>query len=278
MAKTYVVADLHGRFDLLEAALARIEEHSPGKVVFTGDFIDGGPQSRGVVARQIAGPGDGWEWVFVRGNHEDMLLDCYAGKNLSWWLKHGGRETIDSYSGEIDPAHIEWMRSLPRLYSDRHRVYVHAGVDECYDLDQQPVGLTHWYRYAKGANDGYRGMHVVHGTRHAAMVRNYFRTAQTLIPTLCPPDDWWSVCSMTRTPADQSRLSKSPCKAIEAHRGAGLVVCIAMRVGLQLRPALAAKRVPGKPPRSTTNLHALRAPRRAIVTTRSTPRPSTSAR
>ena len=163
MAKTYVIADLHGRLDLLEAALARIEEHTPGKVVFTGDFIDGGPQSRGVVARLIAGPGDGWEWVFVRGNHEDMLLDCYSGKNLSWWLKHGGRETIDSYSGEIDPAHIEWMRSLPRLYSDKHRVYVHAGVDECYDLDQQPAGLTQWYRYSKGDNDGYRGMHVVHG-------------------------------------------------------------------------------------------------------------------
>ena len=163
MAKTYVIADIHGRLDLLEAALARIEEHTPGKVVFTGDFIDGGPQSRGVVARLIAGPADGWEWVFVRGNHEDMLLDCYSGKNLAWWLKHGGRETIDSYSGEIDPAHIEWMHSLPRLYSDKHRIYVHAGVDECYDLDQQPAGLTQWYRYAKGANDGYRGMHVVHG-------------------------------------------------------------------------------------------------------------------
>ena len=48
MANTYVIADIHGRLDLLDAALARIEEHTPGKVVFTGDFIDGGPQSRGV--------------------------------------------------------------------------------------------------------------------------------------------------------------------------------------------------------------------------------------
>ena len=67
MAKTYVIADMHGRLDLLEAALARIEENTPGKVVFTGDFVDGGPQSRGVVARLIAGPPGGWEWVFVRG-------------------------------------------------------------------------------------------------------------------------------------------------------------------------------------------------------------------
>jgi serine/threonine protein phosphatase 1 len=163
MARTYVIADIHGRLDLLEAALARIENHAPGKVVFTGDFIDGGPDSRGVVARLIAGPRGGWEWVVVRGNHEDMLLDCYLGKNLLWWLKHGGRETVDSYTGEIDPTHVEWMRSLPRLYSDKHRVYVHAGVDECYDLDQQPPGLTQWYRYRKGADVGYRGMHVVHG-------------------------------------------------------------------------------------------------------------------
>ena len=92
-----------------------------------------------------------------------MLLDCHSGKNLVWWLKHGGRETVDSYGGEIDPMHVDWMHSLPRLYTDKHRVYVHAGVDECYDLDQQPAGLTQWYRYPKGANDGYRGMHVVHG-------------------------------------------------------------------------------------------------------------------
>ena len=56
MAKTFVIADVHGRLDLLKAALARIENHAPGKVVFTGDFIDGGPQSRGVVVSLIAGP------------------------------------------------------------------------------------------------------------------------------------------------------------------------------------------------------------------------------
>lgn len=163
MTKTYVIADIHGRLDLLLAALAKVETRTPGKVVFTGDFVDGGPESRGVVARLVAGPGDGWEWVFIRGNHEDILLNCHASDNRRWWLKHGGRETLESYGGKIDPAHVEWMHSLPRLHVDAHRVYVHAGVDECYDLDQQPAALTQWYRYRKGANVGYRGLHVVHG-------------------------------------------------------------------------------------------------------------------
>ena len=163
MAKTFVIADVHGRLDLLEAALARIENHAPGKVVFTGDFIDGGPQSRGVVARLIAGPSDGWEWVFVRGNHETCFWTVIRART-----SRGGSSTAAAKlstatavgsTRRISNGCIRCRGSTPTSIGS----YVHAGVDECYDLDQQPAGLTQWYRYPKGADVGYRGMHVVHG-------------------------------------------------------------------------------------------------------------------
>jgi serine/threonine protein phosphatase 1 len=54
--RRYAVPDLHGRRDLLDAAIAAIAAHGGGEVVFLGDYIDRGPDSRGVVERLLAGP------------------------------------------------------------------------------------------------------------------------------------------------------------------------------------------------------------------------------
>jgi serine/threonine protein phosphatase 1 len=59
MSKTYTIADLHGRFDLLEIALAQISEHAelPATLVTLGDYVDRGPDSRKVIERLMAGLG-----------------------------------------------------------------------------------------------------------------------------------------------------------------------------------------------------------------------------
>ena len=56
---TYAIADLHGRYDLLDLAIAKIEELGGGTVVFMGDYIDRGPQSRQIIERLIGGPPTG---------------------------------------------------------------------------------------------------------------------------------------------------------------------------------------------------------------------------
>lgn len=164
MSLTYVVSDLHGRLDVLELALSAIEENAPGTVVFTGDFIDRGPDSKGVVDRVKAGPVvGGWRWSVVRGNHEDMALHCADGTDLGWWVANGGGETLASYDGPVSPDHLEWFDSLPRLTWDKHRVYVHAGLNRRVPLDEQIENDTQWKRYPKGATAGYRDKHIVHG-------------------------------------------------------------------------------------------------------------------
>jgi serine/threonine protein phosphatase 1 len=163
MSKTFVIADIHGRLDLLELALAEISNWGGTKVIFTGDFIDRGPDSSLVVQRLMDGPDDGSIWSFVRGNHEDMALHCADGTDLSWWVANGGGETIASYGGEISAAHLDWFNTLPRLTWDKHRVYVHAGVLEQHKLEDQPEQTTQWHRYSKGEDVGHRGRHVVHG-------------------------------------------------------------------------------------------------------------------
>jgi serine/threonine protein phosphatase 1 len=140
--KTFAIADLHGRFDLLEKAIKLIEAESPegGRFIVLGDFVDRGFQSKEIIQRLIQGPSDSkWEWIVLQGNHEDIMLQAYSNRNcLIWWLNNGGGGTLQSYGYEkegnldyplqIDPNHIAWIRHLPVFYEDKHRIFVHAGV------------------------------------------------------------------------------------------------------------------------------------------------------
>ncbi len=161
MGKTAVFTDIHGRFAELQELLELVPQDT--KLVFLGDYVDRGTQSREVVELVRSLPGA----VCLRGNHEDML----CADDPRNWLANGGASTILSYkdplTGDLDhdalQRDVEWFLSLPRVHSDAHRVYVHAGVAPALELHQQPESVTQWFRYSPGADVGWRGKHVVHG-------------------------------------------------------------------------------------------------------------------
>src|ERR1700739_139864 len=101
MSKTYAIADLHGRFDLLEMAVARITNHAelPATLVTLGDYVDRGPDSRRVIGRLMGGLGDGWRLICLKGNHEDIRWrpSCRKVRDCGWWLDTGGGATLISY-------------------------------------------------------------------------------------------------------------------------------------------------------------------------------------
>lgn len=176
MTKTYAIADLHGRHDLLLMAIERIEQssHSGGTVVFTGDYVDRGPASRQVIETLMAGPkAPGWTWVCLRGNHEEIMQAGCMGM-MGWWLPNGGGATLVSYGAragqntrdciELVPReHLDWIGSLPVMHNDGKRLFVHAGVVSGVPLDQQDEQKNTWMLYPDGATDGYADLHVVHG-------------------------------------------------------------------------------------------------------------------
>jgi serine/threonine protein phosphatase 1 len=116
----YAVGDIHGRLDLLEAILALIEAdaQSSGHVerrtlVFLGDYVDRGPDSRSVVDRVISGLPQGFEAHFLKGNHEAILLNFLDDAwSLDNWLLNGGDATMLSYG--VDTAARAAWRSLRR--------------------------------------------------------------------------------------------------------------------------------------------------------------------
>ncbi|MCV9909939.1 metallophosphoesterase [Brucella sp. HL-2] len=180
MGKTFAIADLHGRYDLLEKAIEQIElsSHSGGTVVFTGDYVDRGPHSAQIIDRLMKGPDDThrWKWVCLQGNHEDMLLQSIKQPLLAvqWWVPNGGGATLISYGakegdsivaamGLIPADHIAWLKSLPLMHKDAHRIFVHAAVDETIPLDEQTAHTMQWMLYPDGYQGGHGNRHVVHG-------------------------------------------------------------------------------------------------------------------
>jgi serine/threonine protein phosphatase 1 len=174
MSRTYTVADLHGRYDLLDAAIEKILDHSRGdaaKIIMLGDYVDRGPESRRVMERLVNWSSPGLPLVALKGNHEAMMWECC--RNLSevdWWIKNGGDQTLLSYGAASSPdisavpaAHLDWIAALPLMYIDRHRIYVHAGVDTTLALNQQPNQILLWKRYPDGFQKGFGSRHVVHG-------------------------------------------------------------------------------------------------------------------
>jgi serine/threonine protein phosphatase 1 len=181
MSRTYALPDLHGRYDLLTAAIEKILSHSNGlaaKLITLGDYIDRGPNSRQVMELLVNWSSQILPLVPLKGNHEAMMWQCC--RNLSevdWWLKNGGDQTLVSYgqrmANSIDPrlvpaAHLDWIAALPSMYVDGQRIYVHAGVDPTLALDQQGDQILLWKRYPKGFTEGFGELHVVHG-HHANM-------------------------------------------------------------------------------------------------------------
>lgn len=181
MSKTYAIGDIHGRYDLLQKALSAIYSRTqdgnlPHTVVFLGDYVDRGPQSRLVVERLMLGARRAAKWVVLKGNHELMLADDWEnGMPLSKddFLANGGGATLLSYGHPnssvrldltvIPEAHIRWMENLPQTYVDDHRVYVHAALDPGSPPDDQPSEYALWYIYPEGVQDVYPDYHVVRG-------------------------------------------------------------------------------------------------------------------
>jgi calcineurin-like phosphoesterase family protein len=170
MILTYVIPDIHGRYDLLSGALAAISARSGGAagvIITIGDYVDKGPDSKAVIDRLLSGVDAGFSLVALKGNHDAMMVEALRDPaKMASWLGKGGDAALASYGGDpasVPPGHIDWLDRLRLMHVDTHRLYVHAGVDPEVPLDRQSEATLLWKRYPKGFSDGYGELHVVHG-------------------------------------------------------------------------------------------------------------------
>ncbi|HXG92443.1 MAG TPA: metallophosphoesterase family protein [Blastocatellia bacterium] len=138
---TYVIGDIHGRSKLLDQLIRDVPwDIERDKIVFLGDLIDRGEDAPGVVERVMSLAKSNPSIVVLRGNHEQMLLDCLDYGDLQWLIpENGGLASLTAYGFDlaqlqdvsdikIPEAHVEFMRSLPYFHEDDQAIYVHAGL------------------------------------------------------------------------------------------------------------------------------------------------------
>lgn len=185
--RIYAIGDIHGRRDLLDRAIEAIARdvavHGPAALTVTvGDYIDRGPDSRGVIDRLASNPFP-TPYVALKGNHEDILETFLADPETgAYWRDQGGHQTLQSYGVRVGrftgpsyakareslgrampPEHVEFLRSLKTSYSHGRYFFCHAGVRPRVPLDRQSEQDLLWIRDEFLSSTGDFGKIIVHG-------------------------------------------------------------------------------------------------------------------
>jgi serine/threonine protein phosphatase 1 len=186
--KLFAIGDVHGHFRELVGLydrLVRDADLQPERdtLVFLGDLVDGGPQTREVVAWCMAMAARYPHWVFLKGNHEDLLLDALVyhsrvyGDFALWW-EQGGRQTTASYPHRAAPgaapleraraaipqAHLRWLHDRPHIHETDRHIFVHGGLRPGVPLVEQRLREVLWIREEfLRSSDDFGGKRVVFG-------------------------------------------------------------------------------------------------------------------
>lgn len=170
-ALTFAIGDVHGCLRKLMRLFDRCLRHcdeQPGRFVFVGDYLDRGPDSRGVVEmlRRVQGELPG-QVICLKGNHEAMMLDAVRTDDDDLWLLNGGGHTLLSYgiarAADMPRDILDWVDALPLSFDDGRRLFVHAGVNPFVPLDQQSEHDRLWIREPFLSSTRDYGRLIVHG-------------------------------------------------------------------------------------------------------------------
>ena len=145
--RRFVIGDIHGCSDALAAVLREIAPQPDDELVFLGDYVDRGPDSRGVVD-QLLDWGTRCRLIPLRGNHEIMLMGVAIGDlDPAGWFCAGGLATLESYGGSLEKipgAHLDFFARLLRYYETESDLFVHAGYVPDVPLAKLDEASCYW--------------------------------------------------------------------------------------------------------------------------------------
>jgi serine/threonine protein phosphatase 1 len=187
-ARLYVIGDIHGRLDLLDRLIVEIDhdakKHGANCLTVTlGDYIDRGPNSRGVLDRLLSNPFPG-DYVALKGNHEALLEAFLEDPAVgAQWRQLGGLETLHSFGihvaslmmgrnydqaaeqlrAALSPAQTKFLASLKTSLMVGGYFLCHAGIRPGVALERQSPQDLLWIRdeFLNSRKDF--GKIVVHG-------------------------------------------------------------------------------------------------------------------
>ncbi len=173
--RVFAIGDIHGCPQELDALLRAIEAGPGDTVIFVGDYVDRGPSARDVIDLLIEFKQYNPNTVFLKGNHEDMMLSFLGmpGHYGESFLFNGGFATMASYDideSNLDQAlallphgHVDFLQKLETSYLRPPYLFVHAGVHPLRALEDQEAEDMLWIRQEFIANPHDLGHTVIFG-------------------------------------------------------------------------------------------------------------------
>ena len=157
MERIFAIGDVHGcraRLERLLEILAASIDKKEDSVVFIGDYVDRGPDSKGTVETILRFTEQYPRTVCLRGNHEQMLLDYLRGEDQLLYLINGGLRTLEEYgvskekSGleSLPRSHLSFFENLLYTFETEDYIFVHAGLRPDTPLQRQSRHDLLWIR------------------------------------------------------------------------------------------------------------------------------------
>jgi serine/threonine protein phosphatase 1 len=147
MPRLIAIGDVHGCSRALEAVLEAVAPSADDLIVMLGDYIDRGPDSRGVLDRLVRLQEE-CTLRPLRGNHELLFLAALKNQEeFHFWLACGGQATLASYGGSLENVpelHREFIRACLPYFETDEFFFVHANYEPDLPLDGQPEEVLYW--------------------------------------------------------------------------------------------------------------------------------------
>ena len=127
----YAISDIHGCNQTFLALLKQISFSKEDELFLLGDYIDRGPDSKGVIDTIWRLQAEGHTIRCLRGNHEQMAIKFArgGGENIDHWMRNGGGTTLASFDNYMEEKYVQWMEDLPYHLESPGYILVHAGFD-----------------------------------------------------------------------------------------------------------------------------------------------------
>ncbi|MFZ4523951.1 MAG: metallophosphoesterase [Bacteroidales bacterium] len=182
MIKRWVIPDIHGYVKTVTSLVEEIiMPMRSDEIYFLGDYVDRGPDSKGVIDFIRSLQKSGYNVTAIKGNHEDFMVELYdaekKSKNSWWhnfgnkkhkaWLEIGGKPTLSSFDvqhiRDVPEEYIEWMRTLTHYVELERFVLVHAGLNFKNEDPFEDLQSMLWLREYEIKPEKIGGRRIIHG-------------------------------------------------------------------------------------------------------------------
>jgi serine/threonine protein phosphatase 1 len=196
MPRTIAIGDIHGCLSALDALLNALDLTPEDTLVTVGDYVDRGPDSKGVIDRLLE-IRDRTQLVPLMGNHEEMMLDVLERRSEPYgWLNHGGVQTMESYgfNGDltvVPDSHRTFLKTLLPYFENKTHFVVHANYEPSLELAEQPVEYLRWIKLTdRLPSPHFSGKHAIVGHTHERQGQIFRVPHLTCIDTHCYGGKW----------------------------------------------------------------------------------------